>query len=103
MGPDWVAIEAQLAAQEAALVASSVDVCLSKSSIVFVTIIIIFLSGLISWSQIQTLFHVIMYTYCSLTAVITLITTEYLEVPGAVIILYLDPGNWKDNSNKHFL
>ena len=55
MGPDWVAIEAQLAAQEAALVASSVDVCLSKSSIVFVTIIIIFLSGLISWSQIQTM------------------------------------------------
>ena len=35
MGPAWVAIEAQLAAQEAALVASSVDVCLSKSLIVF--------------------------------------------------------------------
>ena len=35
MGPAWVAIEAQLAAQEAALVASSVDFCLSKSLIVF--------------------------------------------------------------------
>ena len=83
MGPAWVAIEAQLAAQEAALVASSVDFCLSKSLIVFfVTIIIIFLGGLISLSQIQILFHVIMYTYCSLTAVITLIMTEYDEGTG---------------------
>ena len=82
MGPAWVAIEAQLAAHEAALVASSVDVCWSKSSIVFVTIVIIFLSGLISLPQIQILFHVIMYTYCSLTAVITLIITEYDEGTG---------------------
>ena len=103
MGPAWVAIEAQLAAHEAALVASSVDVCWSKSSIVFVTIIIIFLSGLISLPQIQILFHVIMYTYCSLTAVITLIITEYSRGCHFNILMYFNPGNWKYNSNKHFL